>query len=1149
MQDVTLRRHPTTGILMKFVADVHLHSYFSRATSKNLNLEYLNKWAQLKGVNVVGTGDIAHPGWLAEMREKLQPAEDGLFKLKAEYAKPVQAEVFKACRAPVRFMLAGEISNIYKKNDKVRKIHNVVFMPSFDALEKFQTTLEKIGNIRSDGRPILGLDSRDLLEIVLETDAQGYLIPAHIWTPWFALLGSMSGFDSVEECFDDLTEHIFALETGLSSDPPMNWRLSMLDRYTLVSNSDAHSPQKLAREANVFDTDLSYPAIFAALKSGDPEKFLGTIEFFPEEGKYHYDGHRKCGVRWDPKETLANDCICTVCGKKVTVGVMHRVERLADRELGEKPEKYRPYKSLVPLPEILAQIHGVGVNTKRVNEGFEFLLSRLGSELHILQEAPLEDVEKLGGAMVAEGIRRMRAGDIQIAAGFDGEFGSIHLFEEAERESFSTQLGFFIENVKRNATDAPAETESKVSDTSLSYKRASKPMPEPLPDKPQQSATVAGSNEAIPNDLNSQQKHAVELDAGALLIVAGPGTGKTRTLTHRISHLIIRKNVPAENILAVTFTNKAAEEMQQRLTSLLGEPLVKEIAVATFHSVCVHILSTDGEGIGIPPEFSICSDKDRTILLRKAAPTYHRNRTSEILEEISLAKSNLLSPEQVEADNALANSRELAAVYRNYQERLRENHLLDYDDLVFETVNLFEGSPEILQKYQNKFAAIFVDEYQDINFAQHQFLKLLMGAGSNLCAIGDPDQAIYGFRGANREFFLSFQEDFPDTAVINLSQNYRSTQLIVDASSQVLAKQNGDTGSQLWSDVVSTTRITTYSAPTDKAEAEYIVHEIERMVGGTSYFSIDSGRVSDQGNAAEYSFADFAVLYRTRSQSRLLVEAFARSGMPFQTVGEMSFWETPEIDKLLNYLRFLCSPEAGLYLEKILKQNKRSLGSATIERIVEHSEATRQSIREVMENAETIKISEKQRQTLQLFSAKLEALKANPNSNSIPELIESIAGSFDTDIAPDMLHQLLTQIQPFGKDIRKFLRATVLRSETDEYAPRSDKVALMTLHAAKGLEFPVVFIVGCEENLIPFRREGKQTDIDEERRLLYVGMTRAQQRLIMTSAKTRVVFGKKLRPEPSRFLKDIEAALKEVTKRPFRKNRKEGESSSQMDLF
>ena len=338
--------------VMKLVADLHIHSHFSRATSANLTFEHLTRWAQLKGIQVVGTGDIAHPGWLAEMREKLAPAEDGLYRLRADLAAAVERDVPPACHAPVRFILGGEISNIYKRGDRTRKVHNIVFAPFFDAVEQLQARLERIGNIRSDGRPILGLDSCDLLEIVLETDPRCHLIPAHIWTPWFSLLGSKSGFDSVEECFADLTPHIFALETGLSSDPPMNWRVSSLDRYTLVSNSDAHSPEKLGREANLFDCELAYGAMFDALhgrdeassdKPGFSKKpglseegarrnaspLRGTIEFFPEEGKYHFDGHRACNIVWDPSATRAHGGLCPLCGKPVTVGVMHRVEALA----------------------------------------------------------------------------------------------------------------------------------------------------------------------------------------------------------------------------------------------------------------------------------------------------------------------------------------------------------------------------------------------------------------------------------------------------------------------------------------------------------------------------------------------------------------------------------------------------------------------------------------------------------------------------------------------------------------------------------------------------------------------------------------------------------------------------------------------------
>ncbi|MEZ4683386.1 MAG: endonuclease Q family protein [Caldilineaceae bacterium] len=444
----------------RYVADLHIHSHYSRATSKDLNLENLAKWAQLKGVQLVATGDIAHPGWLAELRAKLEPAEDGLYRLKAEVSAPIQEEVPAACRAPVRFLLGGEISNIYKRHDQVRKVHNLCFFPTFSALDRFQATLEKIGNIRSDGRPILGLDSRDLLEITLETDDRGYFIPAHIWTPWFAMFGSKSGFDTVEECFGDLTEHIFAVETGLSADPPMCWRVSDLDNYTLVSNSDAHSPPKLAREACIFNTEWSYDALFGALHTGDPEQYLGTLEFFPEEGKYHFDGHRKCGIRWHPQTSIAHGDRCTVCGKPVTVGVMHRVEELADRPEGARPEQTHPFRSIIPLPEILAEVEGVGAGSKRVQAAYVELLGKLGNELYILLDAPLAEIEAAGGSLLAEGVRRMRDDEVNIAGGYDGEFGVIKIFADGERARLSVpQLGLFGAELGVEQIEAAKKTE------------------------------------------------------------------------------------------------------------------------------------------------------------------------------------------------------------------------------------------------------------------------------------------------------------------------------------------------------------------------------------------------------------------------------------------------------------------------------------------------------------------------------------------------------------------------------------------------------------------------------------------------------------------------------------------------------------------
>ena len=333
-------------------------------------------------------------------------------------------------------MLTVEISNIYKRHDKVRKVHNVVFAPHFQAAERIRAKLGDIGNLNADGRPILGLDSRDLLEIVLESDPLSYLIPAHIWTPWFSMLGSKGGFDTIEQCFGDLTKHIFAVETGLSSDPLMNWRLSQLDHCVLVSNGDAHSPQKIGREATIYDTELSYPAIYKALSDPSHDKGLvGTVEFFPEEGKYHYDGHRVCQTRLHPKETLDNKGLCPVCGKPVTIGVMARVEELADHGEGRKSPHWRPYHSLIPLPEIIGDAKGVGPNSKSVNTVFYHMLHKLGNEMFILMDAPLEAIQKTSNALIAEGIRRVRAGEVNIAAGYDGEYGTIKIFTPAEREA------------------------------------------------------------------------------------------------------------------------------------------------------------------------------------------------------------------------------------------------------------------------------------------------------------------------------------------------------------------------------------------------------------------------------------------------------------------------------------------------------------------------------------------------------------------------------------------------------------------------------------------------------------------------------------------------------------------------------------------
>lgn len=408
---------------MKEIADLHIHSRYSRATSKEGTPEILELWARKKGITLLGTGDFTHPVWREELKEKLTPAEGGVYKLKKEY---ILEDSEKYGGRQPRFVVSGEISSIYKKSGKVRKVHNVILLPGLEGAEKLSQKLETIGNLHSDGRPILGLDCRELLEIMLDVCPEGILIPAHIWTPHFSLFGAFSGFDSIEECFEDLTPYIHALETGLSSDPSMNWRWSALDRFQLVSNSDAHSPAKLGREATLLDISLSYQSLYDAVQYG--KGLTGTIEFFPEEGKYHYDGHRKCQICLSPKEAEKYEGKCPVCGKKLTVGVDHRICQLADREDGVQKDNRPSYESLVPLLEVIGGSMGYSVASKRVQRQYENMLKKFGSEFEILREIPIEDIRMAGYEKEAEGIRRMRTGQVEKYPGFDGEYGTIRLF-------------------------------------------------------------------------------------------------------------------------------------------------------------------------------------------------------------------------------------------------------------------------------------------------------------------------------------------------------------------------------------------------------------------------------------------------------------------------------------------------------------------------------------------------------------------------------------------------------------------------------------------------------------------------------------------------------------------------------------------------
>lgn len=415
---------------MKYIADFHIHSKYSRATSKNMDVPQLAEWAKIKGIDLLGTGDFTHHLWFQELRSRLEPKDkSGLYQYQG-----------------VNFILSGEISSIYSQAGQTYRVHNLVLAPSFEVVGEINKMLSFFGNISADGRPILGISCIRLAQELFKISEDIMLIPAHIWTPWFSVFGSRSGFDSLQEAFGRYTDKITALETGLSSDPAMNWRISQLDEFSLISNSDSHSPSRIGREANVFSCQLDYWQIKEVLKKKDKSRFLYTIEFFPEEGRYHYDGHRNCKISFHPEETRRHKGICPVCKKPLTQGVLNRVEKLADREEGFIPDKAIGYKSLVPLDEIISEAEGVGKSSKTVTNIYMDLIANSGSELELLDKVPDSQLSLKVPEKIAEGIKKVRSKQVEIIAGYDGEYGKIKVFSQGEKsqgKSASDQMKLF----------------------------------------------------------------------------------------------------------------------------------------------------------------------------------------------------------------------------------------------------------------------------------------------------------------------------------------------------------------------------------------------------------------------------------------------------------------------------------------------------------------------------------------------------------------------------------------------------------------------------------------------------------------------------------------------------------------------------------
>ncbi|MEW5908193.1 MAG: UvrD-helicase domain-containing protein [Thermodesulfobacteriota bacterium] len=1136
---------------MTFFADLHVHSKFSRATAKHLDLENLYRFAKLKGLSVVGTGDFTHPAWFSEISEKLEPAETGLLKLRKPIALECDKTIPSSCNGDVYFILESEVSNIYKKSGKVRKNHNLLFFPDLDTASRLNKALDRIGNINSDGRPILGLDARHLLETVLDISDRAFIIPAHIWTPWFSLLGSKSGFDSLKECFDDLTPHIFALETGLSSDPEMNWRVSALDAITLVSNSDAHSPEKLGREANIFNTEPAFDAIRNALSKKDRKGFSGTVEFYPEEGKYHLDGHRKCNIRFRPEESIQHRLICPKCDKPLTLGVLHRIEELSDRKTGEKPENTPLFSRILPLTDILAQVLGTGSGSKKVMERHHQVIDRIGPELDVLLDAPESLLNSIGIPLLGEAIRRMRQNEISISPGYDGEFGTIKIFSTKEKKEFLGQSSLFIREPSARSED-PRNTDAS---SLLIRKKSLEPMRDSINCRQVSALT-----------LTDQQCTAITHESQFMMIVAGPGTGKTHTITHRILHLILEKKVSPESILAVTFTHKAAEEMRGRISALL--PGWKSLpCIATFHSFCLAVLKEEATLSRARPLSRILDDIDQkaltaTAMQRIMKKGYVIRGTPETVSLwIGGMKQHSLSPSD-DLSSILPESEidSFRMIFSDYEKLLSIQNYMDYEDLILRTIDLFSSNPRRLTEYQNRYPYVFVDEYQDINSGQYRLIRLLYPGDRNngqICVIGDPHQSIYGFRGSDVRYFNHFVIDYPNAHVCRLDENFRSTRAILDASHQIIGKNQDHPFLSVRScRYHGAQSITVLENATEKEESVSIAQMIEELTGGTGYFSIDSGRIDGSASEPLTGFSDIAVLFRTGRQAPAIARALETAGIPYQMV--IKHHMNPTLLGFISFFKLIEKMGSFMDLERALNFTGDGIGKNGLAAFQEECFKREMDVGTGLDHLIRFPadgLNRKDQIRLVSFIKKChrlhEEIRPLGTTEKILSLFEIWSAEKKLPEKESLENNLKSMILPntgIAESVEDFFSTISLQQDPDLHNPLSEKVSLMTMHAAKGLEFKVVFIAGCENGLIPYRGSSRQRiDLEEERRLFYVAVTRAKELLILSWAKNRLIYGKREIQEISPYIRDIAPELKALRLKERKKEKKE--EHTQLHLF
>lgn len=1102
---------------MPFIADLHIHSRFSRATSKQLTPAHLAGWARCKGIDLLGTGDFTHPQWRQELRELLVEDEDsGLYRLRqGQAASPdfLEGDGGLLHDAEPRFILQTEISSIYKRHGKVRKVHNLVFVPTLEDADKLSRRLESIGNLAADGRPILGLDSRDLLEICLEVCPDAVLVPAHVWTPWFALFGSKSGFDRLEDCFGDLSSHIFALETGLSSDPAMNRLVSALDGYALISNSDAHSGANLGREANLFAGTPGYDGLFAALRraarrepqDGQDCRFLGTLEFYPEEGKYHLDGHRACQVVMTPREALACNNICPVCGKPLTIGVLHRVWELADREeparLAHEPEVH----PLIPLPELVGEILGMGAGSRKVQQRYADLLRRLGSDMDILCRLPLSDIASFWSPL-AEAVGRMRRGEVHREGGYDGEYGVIRVFSPEEAAELHGQ--------RPRRKSSPDRGTTPVSNLPLldgNRKAKGHDAPPPGDDlrRFREDRTAQPSPQAQEKDapaFSDEQLAALTAGPEPVLVLAGPGAGKTRVLAGRLHHLL-GQGIAPEDMLAITFTRRAAAELRERLTVVNGEAASPLPACDTLHALAWKCLQQRD------PSAVLLADEAARDLFRLSSPaldkrTAHRRFEAYALWREQEQHGRRLPPDAEELPLLGAPSQPWHAAACAYA-AAKQTHtprLYDYADLLDDFLLAVKRGETAARQH------VLVDELQDLSPKQLAIVRALLPEdGCGFFGIGDPDQAIYGFRGASGQTEESIRAVWPALRVFHLARSYRAGQGVLDAARRVLLDRGRCGALRAVRPLTSSLHL--FTAPTPQAEARWIAEHAERLLGGSSLTLHTEDEAGEQMTDGGLSPGDMAVLVRIRAQIPPIREAMEAAGIPCRAPAEDSCTRDDFCRTVL-----LAAAQAEGMTDCVPHSWKEAA-----ERLVEQGSRPGYG-----EPADVLAGPDGKMPAPDVAGTRLCGFLEQYGTRS---------GLF---LRHPAWRQLCTQWRQAG-GWAELLRRLVWEEEAEALRSRTEQVQIMTMHASKGLEFRVVFLPGLEDGLLPLRREtlmGQSAEsatpqdvLEEERRLLYVALTRAAQGIYASRCTQRTLYGRTLRLPPSPFLALVEDAFHQSTLR------------------